>query len=372
MKVKKYVAPTMPEVMSKIRKELGPDAVILNSKEIKRGGFFGFFEKRNIEVVAALDPEPINPKSTGETQTSSTNLLKAEENNIHTDVLQEIKHLKSMIEHQAFRTTSNYLPDYQFAYQHLIDQEVDVQLAQEIMDTVLKQHEENGEMNASQTAMRDIQSEIENRLNDISFQGITYEEQIIHFVGPTGVGKTTTIAKIAANCMLNDHKKVAFITTDTYRIAAIDQLKTYARILNIPIEVAYTTKDYQMALKKFASYDVILVDTAGRNFRDDKYIHELKNMIDFNVNTESYLVLSLTAKSQDITDVQLQFQQLDIKKVIFTKADETKQYGSMLNIVLKSHLGIAYLTNGQDVPEDLIRPTPEKIGEYIVSGYVDA
>src|SRR5699024_3528829 len=176
---------------------------------------------------------------------------------------------------------------------------------------------------ASQTAMRDIQSEIENRLNDISFQGITYEEQIIHFVGPTGVGKTTTIAKIAANCMLNDHKKVAFITTDTYQIAAIDQLKTYAPILNIPIEVAYTTKDYRMALKKFASYDVRLVDTAGRNFRDDKYIHELKNMIDFNVNTESYLVLSLTAKSQAITDVQLQYQQWDIKKLIFTKPDAT-------------------------------------------------
>src|SRR5699024_11358034 len=101
-------------------------------------------------------------------------------------------------------------------------------------------------------------------------------------------------------------------------IAAIDQLKTYARILNIPIEVAYTTKDYQMALKKFASYDVILVDTAGRNFRDDKYIHELKNMIDFNVNTESYLVFSLTAKSQDINDIQLQFQKLKIKKVIST------------------------------------------------------
>src|SRR5690625_6979706 len=91
--------------------------------------------------------------------------------------------------------------------------------------------------------------------------------------------------------MLNDHKTVAFITTDTYRIAASDQQKTYARILDIPIEVAYTAEDYQMALKKFASYDVILVDTAGRNFRDDKYIQELKKMIDFNVNTESYLVL---------------------------------------------------------------------------------
>src|SRR5690625_3544633 len=324
MKVKKYIAPTMPEVMSKIRKELGPDAVILNSKEIKRGGFLGLFKKRNIEVVAALDPEPIIPKSTTETQIPSKNPLKTEENNIHTEVLQEIKHLKSMIEHQAFRTTSNYLPDYQFEYQHLIDQGVDVQLAQEIMDTVLKQYEENGEMKVSQMVMHAIQSEIENRLNDISFQGITYEEQIIHLVGPTGVGKTTTIAKIAANCMLNDHKKVAFITTDTTRIAQNDKLKTKANMRNIPIEVAYTAKDYQMALKKFASYDVILVDTAGRNFRDDKYIQELKKMIDFNVNTESYLVLSLTDKSQDIIDIKQQIQQLVINKMIYTITDTTQ------------------------------------------------
>src|SRR5690625_5164287 len=124
--------------------------------------------------------------------------------------------------------------------------------------------------------------------------------------------------------MLNDHKKVAFITTDTYRIAAIDQLKTYARILDIPIEVAYTAEDYQMALKKFASYDVILVDTAGRNFRDDKYIQELKKMIDFNVNTESYLVLSLTDKSQDIIDIKQQIQQLVINKMIYTITDTTQ------------------------------------------------
>src|SRR5699024_8573328 len=161
VKVKKYVAPTMPEVMSKIRKELGPDAVILNSKEIKRGGFFGFFEKRNIEVVAVLDQEPIIQKSKGETHKSCKSLEKTEEYKIHTYSQQEIKHLKNMIEHQVYQTTGNYLPDYQFAYQHLIDQEVDIQLAQEIMDTVLNQHEENREMNASQMVMRDIQSEIE-------------------------------------------------------------------------------------------------------------------------------------------------------------------------------------------------------------------
>lgn len=375
MKVKKYVAPTMPEVMSKIRKELGPEAVILNSKEIKHGGFLGLFKKKNIEVVAALDPEPIIPKSTGTVQTPSVfneATIKPEKNNTNSDVLQEIKYLKRILEQQASQTKNNYLPDYQLVYQHLLDQEVDANLAGEIIDTVVKQHEENKEIPIPKTIIRDTQLEIKKRLHEFSFEGISDMKKIIHFVGPTGVGKTTTIAKVAANSMLKDHKKVAFITTDTYRIAAIDQLKTYARILDIPIEVAYTLEDYQVAIKKFASYDVILVDTAGRNFRDDKYINELKHVIHFDVNAETYLVLSLTAKAQDVTDIQEQFHKLSLKKVIFTKVDETKQYGSMLNIVLNHHVGIAYVTNGQEVPEDLIQPTPEKISKFIVNGYADA
>lgn len=372
MKIKKYIAPTMPEVMNKIRRELGPDAVILNSREIKRGGFLGLFKKINIEVVAALDPEPIPLKSTEEIQTSSKTPLREEENNAHTAVLQEIQHLKSILGHRVFQANSSYLPEFQLAYQHLIDQEVDVQLAHDITDTVQKKYEENSKGITAQMVMFDIQSEIKNRLNGVPFPSITYEKKIIHFVGPTGVGKTTTIAKIAASAMLNDDKKVAFITTDTYRIAAIDQLKTYARILNVPMEIAYTTEDYQKALEKLAFYDVIFVDTAGRNFRDDKYIHELKDMIEFNVNTETYLVLSLTAKVQDIIAIQHQFKLLGIQKVIFTKTDETKQFGSMLNIALKHDMGIAYLTNGQDVPEDLINPTSEKISEWIVSGNEDA
>src|SRR5699024_7200672 len=111
--------------------------------------------------------------------------------------------------------------------------------------------------------------------------GISFKRQVIQFVGPTGVGKTTTLAKVAALTMLKYKKKVAFVTTDTYRIAAIDQLKTYAKILNVPIRVAYSLADYEAALKEFATYDHIFVDTAGRNFRDPKYVRELKQMIHF-------------------------------------------------------------------------------------------
>ena len=107
---------------------------------------------------------------------------------------------------------------------------------------------------------------------NLQFDGINFNRKIIQFIGPTGVGKTTTLAKVAAQSILEHEKKIAFITADTYRIAAIDQLKTYARILNVPVEVAYSIEDYKNALNKFQDYDIIFVDTAGRNFRDVKYV----------------------------------------------------------------------------------------------------
>ncbi len=128
---------------------------------------------------------------------------------------------------------------------------------------------------------------LEKHLNDLQFDGIDYDRQIIQFVGPTGVGKTTTLAKIAAQSILQHEKKIAFITADTYRIAAIEQLKTYARILDVPLEVAYSIEDYKNALDKFQDYDIIFVDTAGRNFRDERYVHELKEVISFEKFTKS-------------------------------------------------------------------------------------
>src|SRR5690606_7134176 len=140
---------------------------------------------------------------------------------------------------------------------------------------------------------------------------------------PTGVGKTTTIAKVAAKLMLKKQKKVAFITTDTYRIAAIEQLKIYARILNIPVEVAYNVDDYKQAIQKLSNYDVILVDTAGRNFRNPVYIKQLKELMGNVDHIATYLVLSLTAKPKDLQDIFIQFEEIPLKEIIFTKLDET-------------------------------------------------
>lgn len=366
MKIKKFVATSMPEAMKQIRADLGADAVILNSKEIRQGGFLGLFKKRKIEVVAVLDPQPV---AQNKKESRNNDLVFGVTPGSHVDsnakVLNEIKYMKKILEQQVKQSNDSYLPDYQLAYQYLIEQEVDEKLAKELIDSVITEHEKEEQSATRELVFTTLQTELNSRLKSVSFQGITYDKQIIQFVGPTGVGKTTTLAKIAANCMLIDKKSIAFITTDTYRIAAIEQLKTYARILDVPVEVAYTMGDYYQAVKKFSEYDLILVDTAGRNFRDEKYIKELEKNVD--IDTKTFLVLSLTAKPNDIVDIYNQFKHLSIHEIIFTKLDETLQYGSMINIALKNKVGIAYLTNGQDVPDDLIRPNANVISHYIIN-----
>ncbi|WP_112180860.1 flagellar biosynthesis protein FlhF [Paraliobacillus zengyii] len=365
MKVKKYIAPTMPEVMKKVRKELGADAVILNSKVIYTGGFLGLFKKRNMEVVAALDPQPTKPKI----EEQSKPFIPMSSDIPRTDdkqqvLLDEVRAMRKWME----KTTSNgediFPPTYQAVVDLLLEQEVDLDIAQEVVANSIENN--STEDTTYELAKKQVEEAVNKKLAINDFGGVTYHKKFVHLVGPTGVGKTTTIAKIAAKCMLVDGKKVALITTDTYRIAAIEQLKTYSKILDIPLEIAYTIEDYRNAREKFKSYDIVLVDTAGRNFRDPKYIAELGKVVDLEHDIDTYLVLSLTTKSSDLDVIYNQFENIPIKKLIFTKKDETGTYGAILNLTLKYQIGVAYLTDGQDVPDNIEEASSEKISHLIV------
>lgn len=372
MKVKKYVAKSMPEAMNLIKKDLGKDAVILNSKEIKTGGIFGLFKKKNIEVIAALD-ETVSRKEKVHTKRKLEQIEsfqpKRQKSDQSNELLAEIKHLKALIASQSFHSEHNFPAPFEHVYQFLIEQEVNSELAKELVESMIDKNQNQEDL--SPTEIRSLlRNVIENRLNELQFDGINYDRKIIQFIGPTGVGKTTTLAKVAAQSILEHKKKIAFITADTYRIAAIDQLKTYARILNVPVEVAYSIEDYKNALNKFQDYDIIFVDTAGRNFRDVRYVQELKEVVSFeSLNVSTYLVLSLTMKAQDMIDIYRQFDQIPIEKIVFTKMDETLTYGSVLNICLNENIGIAHFTNGQNVPDDIVHVNPSFISDLIVSRY---
>lgn len=366
MKVKKYIADSMPEAMKQIRKELGTEAVILQTRNIKRGRFFGLLKKQQIEVVAVKDPQPVVPKKQVVTEDKGLHknqMVKPTENS---NLLKELEQVKQLL-HQSAIETITYPADYQLVYHYLLDQEVEQQLAASIIEAVIE-HQQNKQQMNRPFIVKQVEEEITKRLERVSFQGLTYKNKLVYFVGPTGVGKTTTIAKVAAKSKLEDRKRVALITADTYRIAAVEQLKTYADILQVPIEVVYTRADFEEAIKKFSAYDVVFIDTAGRNFREEMYVKQLQADIGIgrSEGADTYLVLSLTAKPKDITDIFDRFKPLNITEVIFTKMDETSQFGSMLNIALRKNIGVAYISNGQDVPEHLLNPSSQLLATYVM------
>lgn len=177
--------------------------------------------------------------------------------------------------------------------------------------------------------------------------------RMINIIGPTGVGKTTSIAKLATEQILKQKRRVAMITTDVYRIAAVEQLKTYAGILNVPIEVARTREELDQAMMKLKHFDLIYMDTTGRNFKDEKNRESVREFLTHPFKSDNYLALSLTTKYEDLKLILEEFLDSPVKKLILTKFDETSSYGSILNIAYHFPYEMVYLTNGQSVPEDI-------------------
>ncbi|MCA1030089.1 flagellar biosynthesis protein FlhF [Bacillus timonensis] len=384
MKVKKYVAPSMPEAMKMIRAELGSEAVILNSKVVYINGFLGLFKKKNIEVIAAIDSKPAEQKMLKKekviSETTSHKIINQRhdqnqnsEKKINTSsdsgLLDEIKQLKVLMQELSSDVNSNfehYPGPLKEINELLIKQEINDILRRNVLSQLLEKWYLNGGNIPKSTVMKWLQDNLVQEISSYQFGGISFQKKYINVVGPTGVGKTTTLAKIAAECILKKGKKVAFITTDTYRIAAIDQLKTYAKILGVPIEVTYNLEDFKQAKEKFSDFDLVLIDTAGRNFRNKRYVEDLKEIIDFNSELETLLVLSLTSKYTDMISIYEQFSTINIDKFIFTKKDETSNYGAIINLVTKYGKGVAYLTNGQNVPDDIQPASANKIVETII------
>ncbi|WP_342578310.1 flagellar biosynthesis protein FlhF [Psychrobacillus sp. FSL K6-2843] len=363
MKMKKYVAATMPEAMKAIRNELGEEAVILSSKVVYSKGFIGMFKKKSIEVLAGIDT--VEPP----VHTPDYPVFKQEPDVNHaSEIKKELEDLKKMVKSiQRPQLEQQYPEEFQILLNHLKQQELAEELITSMSDELFV-HEINRDSINIEEQIELTKDYIYNLLKDLPFGGISYERKFINVLGPTGVGKTTTIAKMAARAVLEKKKKVGFITTDTYRIAAIEQLKTYAGLLQAPIEIVYSPKDFQQAVEKFESLDLVFIDTAGRNYKEMKFVEDLQKLIDFKSNTETYLVLSSTSKETDMSVIIEQFVDFPIEKLIFTKIDETNSIGSIINLMVKYNKGLAYYTDGQEVPEDIVEASLEELLDLLLKG----
>ncbi|MGX9133680.1 flagellar biosynthesis protein FlhF [Rummeliibacillus sp. JY-2-4R] len=368
MKMKKYTASSMAEAMKKVQAELGDDAIISSSKVVYSKGFLGMFKKKSFEVVAGIDqvnliesliPSKVDSQIAKEQTTEEQNQ----------DIKKELAELKTMLKSFQRQSTSDKYPDeLSLIIKRLEQQEVHPELITQISDGlfhVLK----HSKKELSQKEIQEIaEQQLMIILKDLPFGGISYKKKYINVLGPTGVGKTTTIAKMAAHAVLQKKKKIGFITTDTYRIAAIEQLKIYANLLQAPVEIVYSQEDYEKALVKFEHLDLVFIDTAGRNYKEVKYIKDLMQLIDVETNTENYLVLSMTSKENDMATIIERFLAFPVERFIFTKVDETNTIGSMVNLMVKYNKGLAYYTNGQEVPEDIEEASLKKMIKLLFQG----
>jgi flagellar biosynthesis protein FlhF len=199
------------------------------------------------------------------------------------------------------------------------------------------------------------------------FQTKDPHQVVAAFIGTTGVGKTTTIAKLAAQLMLKSKKKVGLISIDNYRIGAMEQLRAYANILGIPCFPAFNRKDLLFALKRLEGRDVILVDTAGQSQYDQLRIEELKKMITSDLDISSHLLLSVPTAEAEMNKTAINFGPIRFQSYVFTKMDEAQRCGSIINQLMKLNLPISYVTNGQNVPEDIERADKGKILSLLLS-----
>jgi flagellar biosynthesis protein FlhF len=189
---------------------------------------------------------------------------------------------------------------------------------------------------------------------------------VVAFVGPTGVGKTTTLAKLAAHYVMNDKLGIGLISADTYRIAAAEQLKTYAKIMGLPIKVVSEKEELKQALNRFSDKDLVLVDTPGKSRNDEDYMGKLSDLLNVGVSIETNLLLSLTSSRENMLDAASRFGMVSYDNIIFTKVDEATGCGSMYDVIDQVGKPVSYLTNGQNVPNDIENANPSRIAKLIM------
>ena len=258
----------------------------------------------------------------------------------------------------------------QLIYNKLIDNEVDSRYADEIIGEIENSLKKESNLDSILSA---VYQKIILKLGKPKTITLGDKAKVIFFIGPTGVGKTTTIAKIASSFKIEKEAKVAFITADTYRIAAVEQLNTYASIIDCPVSVVYSVEDMNRSLSEYKDYDLILVDTAGRSHKAEAQMDELKAFIaevaqrEDEFDFECYLTLSMTTKYKDLRNIADKYDDVDWA-VIFTKLDETCSLGNILNVRMLTDRQLSYTTSGQNVPDDIEDINEQGVAKQLLGG----
>lgn len=416
MIIKKYLAKTEKEAIEMAKEDLGSNAVVMNIKKVHPKGMAKIFMRGKVEVTAALEDNENGhidvelPKETptemavkSKQQGSARENEQGSQDDLIQDKLMTLqllleKQMKESVQENKNNKTSDGAakqnngaeahkteeqeeepeekkPEdktaaYQeLVYKQLVQSEVDSEIAESIMQEISRSL-------PSDAAVDQILASVYQKI--ILMMGQPYliepdpkkRTQYIFFLGSTGVGKTTTIAKIASKLKLDKNANIALVTADTYRIAAVEQLKTYANILSVPLKVIYTPEELGKMSDDLEEYDICLVDTAGRSHKNKDQIEDIRTLIEQIPigDRQVYLVLNAGTKYRDLLEIAKTYAQLTDFAIIFTKLDETSSSGVMLNLKVKTKCPLSYITWGQNVPDDIGKVDAQRVAKELLSG----
>lgn len=405
MIVKKYTGKDETEAVMKAKDDLGSNAVVLNVRTMKQRGLAKVFKKDFVEITAALEEKDFaqnvnNNKPTFsrvsseaiKKQQSQINLLADDRADTNAPKQSEIiekklDSLHDMLRNQmvkeeetdkkedvkpAVRPENNAnFKSLKLIYNKLLENEVSEKYANAIINDIENSMKKESNLDS---ILASVYQKIILKFGEPEAIEDDDRRKIVFFIGPTGVGKTTTIAKLASDFKLTRSKNVAMITADTYRIAAVEQLNTYASILDVPVNVIYSPSEIVESIEELSDYQLIFVDTAGRSHKNTEQRDEIIEMIsnvrnsDIDADIIIFLVMSVTTKYRDMVNICDAYKSLNSYRLLFTKLDETDSVGNILNIKLYTGAPISYTTCGQNVPDDIESVDVQKLAKSLLGG----
>jgi flagellar biosynthesis protein FlhF len=375
MSEKTYRARTMKEALARVRRDLGGDAVILASREVRRRRLFGLGARELIEVTAsatmpsvasALEaPQHADRRSWAAAGSTLSEVSQArfgaQLSQLHAMV--ETLSRQGRVDHLLPEVPGELIP----GYAQLVEAEVPEALARRLVRHVAANLEADQMAHPSAITLALCDAVEQSIPVAPPIRAVVGTRRVVALVGPTGVGKTTTLAKLAANFKLVHGLRVGLVTVDTYRIAAVEQLKTYAEIIDLPLAVANAPEQMGAAIEELGAVDIVFIDTAGRSPRDEVKIRELADFLTRARPDEVHLVVSAGAAERSLRAAVERFSQIRADRLILTKLDEAESLGGVLGVLGQTDRPVSYLTTGQAVPDD-IEPADRKRLARLIMG----
>lgn len=373
MKLKKFEGRTLQEALKRVREDLGDDAVVLQTFAPQQRGLWRLFTRDKYVILAGKGFRVV-PNSKGTTEAPGAALLRkvygAEAPKLASSNTAELSEIRKMIaelgEHVKHREMAGAPEELFQSYVSLLNANIGQKLARSIVDRIGAKLAPDALRNRSLVDQA-VKATVEDMIPVASPSGWTKgRAKKVMLVGPTGVGKTTTIAKLAGNYAVKEGKDVALVTLDTYRIAATEQLRRIAELLDVPLAVVRTPEELRTALEEHSRRDVVLVDTAGRSQRDGAKMDELEPFVHAAKADELHLVCAVTTHPDTLLDQVDRFARFAISHVILTKVDEAARFGLILDVLARVKTGVSWVTTGQGIPQDIEPAKRERLAELIL------